>query len=45
MNGRLAKKLRQYSRRNWRAFYNDIKSLPLGVRIGIAWHIVLGGEK
>jgi len=40
MNQRLAKKIRQASRRNWREFYWDILALPFRTRLGIAWFIV-----
>ena len=44
MRNKVAKKLRQYTRRNWRGFYKEIKALPLKNRIRIAWFIVADGE-
>jgi len=40
MNGRIAKKIRQVSRRNWREFYSDIMTLSFWNRLGIAWFLV-----
>ena len=44
MNERVVKKLRQYTRRNWRQFYQDIKKLPFKNRLGIAWWILFGRQ-
>jgi len=40
MNGRIVKKLRKYTKRNWAAFYEDITEQPLRVRLRIAWFII-----
>ena len=40
MNNRVAKKIRQYTRRNWREFYGDILELLFRDRLGIAWYLV-----
>lgn len=40
MNARIAKKIRQMSRRNWREFYGDILVLPLRARLRIAWYLI-----
>lgn len=40
MNHALARKIRRYTRKSWKEFFNDISSLPLHIRIGIAWHII-----
>ena len=44
MNNRVAKKVRQLMRRNWREFYGDILKLPFKVRLRIAWFIVTHKE-
>lgn len=40
MNGKLAKKLRQYSKRNWIEYVRAVKQWPLSARLRFAWHIV-----
>jgi len=45
MNGRLAKKLRQISKRNWRQYIAEIKELPFTVRWRIAWFIIFGSKR
>lgn len=45
MNNRIAKKIRQVNRRNWRAYLKDIKALPFIVRWRIAWWIVFGRKR
>ena len=42
MNARLARKIRQATRRNWREYFKDIKEQPFTVRWRIAWWIVFG---
>ena len=45
MNGKLAKKIRREMKRNWKAFYKDIKAQSFSVRWGIAWFILFGDKK
>lgn len=40
MNGRVAKKIRQVMRRNWREFYGDILVLSFRERLQIAWYLI-----
>ncbi len=39
MNGRIAKKLRKYSRRDWFEYLNAIMGWPYIVRLKFAWYI------
>jgi len=41
MNGRIAKKIRQVNRRNWREYIKVIYALPLRTRLLYAWHIII----
>ncbi len=41
MNGRLAKKIRQLDRRDWRGRIRELYSLPLRKRLEFAWHIIM----
>ena len=45
MNGRLAQKIRQQTRRNWRSYLREIKTLPFRVRVRLAWWIVFGDKR
>ena len=49
MNQRLSKKLRQYSRRNWRefldTFWNEVGKQSLRTRIGLAWKMLWVGHR
>ena len=40
INNRIAKKIRQMTRRRWREFYDDVLTQPFGVRWRIAWYII-----
>lgn len=40
MNGRLAKAIRKFSRRNWQEYFNEIKTWPLGVRLRFAREVI-----
>ena len=42
MNGRLAKKVRKYSKRNWMEYVNAIQQWPWTVRLRFCWHILFG---
>jgi len=44
MNGRVAKKLRKYSKRAWWEYVMVIKTWPLSARLRFTWHILFGGE-
>jgi len=41
MNTKLAKKLRKYSKRNWKEYVREIYALPLKTRLLYAWHIII----
>lgn len=45
MNNRVAKKLRKYSKREWRKFYDEILSLPFKNRFRIGWYIMWHSNK
>ena len=45
MNGRIAKKIRQVNRRNWREFYGDLLELPFKNRFRIGWYIIWHSKK
>lgn len=40
MSEKLQKKLRKIMKRNWKAFYDDVFTLPFRVRLRIAWALV-----
>ena len=40
MNQRVAKKIRQVNRRNWREYVRALYDLPLKQRLLFAWHII-----
>jgi len=40
MNGRIAKKLKKYSKRNWIEYVEAISEWPFSARLRFAWHIV-----
>ena len=42
MNGRIAKKIRKYSKRNWMEYYQAMKKWPLGVRLRFCWALLFG---
>jgi len=42
MNGRIARKIRQVNRRNWREYLSEIKGLSFTVRWRLAWWLVFG---
>jgi hypothetical protein len=42
MNGRVAKKIRKYSRRQFLEYVAMVKQWPFGDRLEFAWRIVLG---
>lgn len=42
MNGRMAKKVRKYSKRNWIEYFNAIREWPWTVRLRFCWHILFG---
>jgi len=39
MNGRVAHKLRQYSKKNWLEYLNAILGWPYKARLRFAWYI------
>jgi len=45
MNGRVAKKLRKYSKRNWLEYVEAVKQWPLNARFRFAWYILFHKEK
>ena len=45
MNGRIAKKIRQVNRRNWREYLTEIKEQPFIVRWRYAWWVVFGKKR
>jgi len=45
MNGKLAKKIRRATRRNWSDYYNTILELPFFSRLDIAWYIITHNRK
>jgi len=40
MNGRTAKKIRQYSKRHWREHIKAIEKWPFTMRVKFAFHII-----
>lgn len=40
MNGKLAKKIRKYSKRNWIEYVEALCEWPLMARLRFAWHII-----
>lgn len=40
MNGRVAKKIRKYSRRNWLEYVAAVKQWPFQARLRLAWYIL-----
>ena len=44
MNGAVARKIRQQTRRNWREYLKEIKELPFANRFQLAWYIVFGRQ-
>jgi hypothetical protein len=40
MNGRIAKKIRKYSRRNWIEYYQAIREWPFLTRLHFCWDIL-----
>ena len=40
MNGKLAKKLRRYFRKEWRVYFNLMCDLPFWNRWNLAWDII-----
>jgi len=41
MNGRLAKKVRKYTKRNFLEYVEAVKLWPLSARWRLCWHILL----
>lgn len=41
MNGRVARKLRQYSRRQFMEYVEQVQQWPLNARLHFAWYILL----
>ena len=44
MNGRVAKKVRKYSRRAWWEYFNAIREWPLDVRLRFCWQVIFGAR-
>jgi len=42
MNGKLAKKLRKYVKRDWIVYLNAVKEWPFWVRWRLCWWIMFG---
>lgn len=42
MNGRMAKKVRKYSQRNWMEYFHAIRQWPFGVRLRFCWQVLFG---
>jgi hypothetical protein len=42
MNGKLAKKIRKYSRRNWIEYYKEMSEWPFSARLRFAWGLLFG---
>jgi len=40
MNGRVAKKIRKYSKRNWLEYVAVVKKWPFMARLRFAWYIL-----
>ena len=40
MNGRISKKIRKYSRRNWIEYVREVKKWPFMARWRFAWYIL-----
>ncbi len=45
MNGRVAKKIRKYSKANWIEYVHAVKQWPLSARIRFSWYILFGKDK
>ena len=44
MNGRISKKIRKYSKRNWIEYIKVVKQWPFTARLRFAWFILFKGE-
>ena len=42
MNGRVARKIRQYTKRNWREYLREVRQLPFANRLRLAWWLLFG---
>jgi len=45
MNGRMAKKVRKYSRRAWWEYFHAIREWPFGVRLRFCWQVLFSKPK
>ena len=45
MNGKVAKKIRKYSKRNWMEYYQAMQDWPFSSRFRFAWQLVFGKRK
>jgi len=45
MNARVARKIRQVNRRNWRQYLSEIKELPFNNRWRLCWWLLFGDKK
>ena len=45
MRGKIAKKLRKYSKRNWFEYVAAVKSWPLKARLRFTWYILFDRRK
>jgi len=44
MNGRVSKKIRKYSKRNWIEYIKAVGQWPLKARLRLCWHIICAKE-
>ena len=40
MNGRLVKKIKKYSKRNWIEYVRAVEQWPYSARLRFAWHMI-----
>lgn len=45
MNGRIIKKIRKYSKRNWMEYVAQVKQWPFMARLRFAWYIIKPNRK
>lgn len=45
MNGRIVKKIKKYSKRNWFEYVREVKKWPFSARWRLCWFILFGKEK
>ena len=44
MNGRVAKKIRKYSKRNWIEYVQALRAWPFNARLRFCWHIMFSKQ-